>query len=235
VSHRKVNSSRKPRPQSSPSSAPAAIFIDLDGTLADSLVAMRVAYQRFLKTFGAQPTDREFAVLNGPPLPEVVRRLKGAHSLAPSDEALLAHYLALVDDAYARSAPTLGAEALLACARDHDCIVGVVTSSSTQRATSWLERVSLLPMVAFVVSGDDVRSGKPDPEPYLLAARLSARPLSATIAVEDSVQGAQSAVTAGLRTYVITAGAEHHLWPSGVVPLETLEHLNRLLWPSGAL
>jgi hypothetical protein len=57
---------------------PAAILIDLDGTLADSLLVMREAYRLFLDDFQVHGTDDEFSSLNGPPLVEVVRRLKVA-------------------------------------------------------------------------------------------------------------------------------------------------------------
>ena len=53
-------------------------------------------------------------------------------------------------------------------------------------------------MIAFSLSLDDVSSGKPDPEPFLKAARrLGAEP-HATVAVEDSGAGARSARAAGL-------------------------------------
>jgi beta-phosphoglucomutase-like phosphatase (HAD superfamily) len=56
-------------------------------------------------------------------------------------------------------------------------------------------------IIAFSLSLDDVSSGKPDPEPYLKAARrLGAEP-HATVAVEDSGAGARSARAAGL--YVV--------------------------------
>ena len=48
-----------------------ALMLDLDGTLADSLGAMRGVYDRFLDVFGVAGNDAEFARLNGPPLPVV--------------------------------------------------------------------------------------------------------------------------------------------------------------------
>jgi beta-phosphoglucomutase-like phosphatase (HAD superfamily) len=52
---------------------------------------------------------------------------------------------------------------------------------------------------AVVVSGDDVALGKPDPAIYQVAAqRLSLSP-KFLLAVEDSVSGVRSAISAGLR------------------------------------
>lgn len=54
-----------------------------------------------------------------------------------------------------------------------------------------------------VVTGSMVPAGKPAPDPYLLACeRLGVDP-AATVAVEDSVTGATSAVTAGCRVLYV--------------------------------
>ncbi len=51
-----------------------------------------------------------------------------------------------------------------------------------------------------VVAGDDVSSGKPHPEIFLKAVQLLGLEPSACMAVEDSLNGILSAVTAGLPT-----------------------------------
>src|SRR5688572_8005467 len=59
-----------------------ALLLDFDGTLADSLGVMRSVYDQFLLSHDKEPSDAEFESLNGPPLFEVVRRLKCTHGLA---------------------------------------------------------------------------------------------------------------------------------------------------------
>ena len=48
-----------------------------------------------------------------------------------------------------------------------------------------------------VVCGDEVVAPKPDPEPYLTAARLLGVPIERCVAIEDSPAGVASAVAAG--------------------------------------
>ncbi|GIG87501.1 HAD family hydrolase [Plantactinospora endophytica] len=48
-----------------------------------------------------------------------------------------------------------------------------------------------------VVCGDEVGATKPDPEPYLTAARLLGVPITRCVAIEDSPAGAASALAAG--------------------------------------
>lgn len=70
-----------------------------------------------------------------------------------------------------------------------------------------------------VICGDEVRSPKPDPEPYLTAAALLGVPISNCVAVEDSPSGVASALAAGAR--VLAVPAELELAPVDGVHLRT--------------
>jgi sugar-phosphatase len=62
-----------------------------------------------------------------------------------------------------------------------------------------------LPMPQVLVTGNDVRKGKPDPEPYLLAAsRLGVNP-EACVVFEDAPAGIQSGRSAGMRVIAIAS------------------------------
>ena len=74
-----------------------------------------------------------------------------------------------------------------------------------------LQVLELTEMVAFCVSGDDVKKGKPDPEPYLMAAgKLGLKPADCLV-VEDSIVGVAAAVAAGMRVVA---------WPEENAPRE---------------
>jgi len=213
------------------SHAPQAILFDLDGTLSDSLSVMKGAYQKFLQQFGALPTDREFISLNGPPLYEVVQRLKITHGLKGDDKTLYANYCDILDDTYLSVRPCAGAQALLQTARENQCVIGIVTSNSETRTRAWLNVVGLSHLIDFIVSGDDARCGKPHPGPYLEAVKRALCPPANIIAVEDSLQGSRSATEAGLKTIAIVRDAEKKdAWPQGIIMVATLEQVGPLLW-----
>lgn len=52
------------------------LFLDLDGTLADSMPVMRETYFRFLARRGAQGSQEEFDSLAGRPLSDISVILK---------------------------------------------------------------------------------------------------------------------------------------------------------------
>ena len=61
-----------------------------------------------------------------------------------------------------------------------------------------LEHYGLKDYFAGVVTSDDVRRGKPDPEPYLKALKLAGIGKREAVVVEDSLTGAESAANAGI-------------------------------------
>ena len=69
-----------------------------------------------------------------------------------------------------------------------------------------------------VVTGDDVRRGKPDPEAYLMAAERLGVDAGSCLAIEDSPAGARSAHASG----AVTIAVHRH------APLPTLPGMTRL-------
>lgn len=91
-----------------------------------------------------------------------------------------------------------GAEELLSYLSARRVCCAVVTSTHSEMATHKLHRAGLVSHFEFIIGGEHVRNGKPDPEPYLTAAtRLSIAPANC-IALEDSENGVRSAVAAGM-------------------------------------
>ena len=187
--------------------AAGGLFCDLDGTLCDSLTALRGAYQRFMAGFGLPASDAEFDSLNGPPLAQLVAILRTKHGLPGTDQDLLTGYLALAERAQADALPASGAAILLARARQKNWQVWVVTSGRRDASLAWLARHSLDKYVDGLVGGDEVSRGKPDPEPYLLALQRSGLRSEASLAVEDSEAGAQAALAARLPTWLLAKQA----------------------------
>jgi HAD superfamily hydrolase (TIGR01509 family) len=152
------------------------------------------------------------------------------HRLEEKEETLLTHYFSLIDALYAEVKPSQGAHELIQKAKAHHCCIGIVTSNTRERAHRWLERVELLDHIDFIVSSNEVTQGKPHPDPYLLGAKRTGCETKHIIAIEDSPQGAQSAISAGLLTLVID-NKQHH-WPPGVKPIESLKEVATLFFVS---
>jgi len=78
-------------------------------------------------------------------------------------------------------------------------LLGIASSGSREAIRRILARVGMDRFFGVVVAGEDVTNGKPDPEPYQVAAyRLGVRP-DECLVFEDSAVGVRSAKSAGCR------------------------------------
>jgi sugar-phosphatase len=79
----------------------------------------------------------------------------------------------------------------------------VVTSAGLDLARSRMQRAGL-PFPHLFVTSDDVKRGKPAPEPYLVAAERMGMQVAQCVAVEDSPAGIEAAHAAGMQVIAIT-------------------------------
>jgi HAD superfamily hydrolase (TIGR01509 family) len=81
--------------------------------------------------------------------------------------------------------------------------MAVATSTARAMATYHLQEAGLLDKLQALVARDDVVHGKPHPESYLKAAGYLATDPAECLALEDSHNGARSAIAAGMTTVLV--------------------------------
>ena len=108
----------------------------------------------------------------------------------------------VLDTAFVNGAvPVRGAQQLLATL-DH-CLWAAVTSGPRPLMTARLQAAGL-PVPRVLITGDDVRYGKPHPEGFLLAARTLGMPPTSCVVVEDSPPGVAAGKAAGALVVALT-------------------------------
>ncbi len=100
----------------------------------------------------------------------------------------------------------------------------VVTSAGLDLAKSRMRRAAL-PLPRLFVTSDDVKQGKPAPEPYLLAAERMGLATDQCVVLEDSPAGIEAAQAAGMRVIAITTTHERDELPE---PHLAIDHLSAL-------
>ena len=94
--------------------------------------------------------------------------------------------------------------ALLRESKRAGCKIGLATMSSCQQANKVLAALDLASSFDFVATRDDVESGKPDPEIYVLVANELEVSPEKCLVIEDSVSGVQAALSAGMRVLAVS-------------------------------
>lgn len=176
-----------------------AFFIDLDGTLADSVGVLRAAYVSFLKSCGRQPIAGEFDRLNGPTTLQVADALRVSHKLPMTRKEVRRAYIAHVAQCYLKTVrPAPDAERLLRLLSRRKHPLHLVTSSLPEIAGAWVRLQGWSRFFKTQTFGSEVRRGKPDPEIYRLAFRKAGGdPRQERVVIEDSKSGCAAAKRAG--------------------------------------
>ncbi len=172
----------------------AAVLWDLDGTILDTEPLWMAAERELADQHGVEWTEADGLALVGNDLKDSGRWIRERLSSPMSAEEIVDHLVGRLAAAVRRERPWRpGARELV----EELAARGVPQALVTMSYASIAEPVADLLPFDTVVTGDVVRRGKPDPEPYLLAAeRLGVR-AEDCIAIEDSPPGAMSAQAAG--------------------------------------
>lgn len=180
-----------------------ALLLDMDGTLVHSTGEVETVWRLWCCRHRLDP-EPVLAMCHGVRSREVIR------TLAPQLD--LAQEVALLDDLeihHTGQAEALaGARTLLASLPVERW--ALVTSAS-QRVARHRLRSAGLPLPALLVGAEDVEHGKPDPEPYLLAAERLGLAAADCLVFEDAPAGISSALRAGCR--VVQVGGRQRLSP----------------------
>lgn len=170
-----------------------AVLVDLDGTLVDTSEVNYQAYANALLEVGVSIARAAFD-----------RQAQGRNwkQFLP---AMLADAGVARDPADIAKRKSVLYAGLIATARPNHALIGLlkmlkplcrtalVTTASAVNAGAVLDTHDLRQLFDVVVTGDDVRRHKPDPEAYVLAAqRLSVAP-GACLVIEDTDIGVASA------------------------------------------
>ncbi|WP_245154971.1 HAD family phosphatase [Nocardioides sp. 1609] len=186
---------------------PAAVLWDMDGTLVDTEPYWIRTQFEMAERHGGTWSHELALELVGSDLLASGRFIREHMPLDLPAEEIVEMMLDGVVRLVAQEVPWRpGGRELLASLRADGVPCALVTMSYERFVVPILEH---LPAGSFqvVVTGDQVSRGKPDPEPYLTAARLLGVDAGDCLAIEDSPTGARSAEAAGCTVLVVP----HHV------------------------
>jgi HAD superfamily hydrolase (TIGR01509 family) len=174
-----------------------AYLFDCDGTIADSMPLHYVAWQNALAAWNCHFPEKLFYDWGGFSVNEIVMLLNQKQGLQMPVEEVLQRK----EEFYFNSLPNLKAvpEVLEHIHSSYGRIpFAVVSGSRRDSVTASLTSLGLIEKFEVLVCAGDYQRGKPDPEPFLLAAaRLGVKP-EACLVFEDTEMGIKSAESAGM-------------------------------------
>ena len=187
------------------------VIFDLDGVVVDSHAAHMRTWKTFLLSLGKSVSDADLNfVRQGRKKQEILRFFLGE---LPDDQVQAhchAKDLLFRKEAY-RITMLPGVQALLEDLKRAGIPVALASCGGSARVHHLLSRLRIREYFTVVVTGDDVRFGKPDPEIFHKVTREMHVHPAESIVFEDSVSGIQAAKAAGMKCIGI---AERQMTPA---------------------
>jgi len=191
-----------------------AYLFDCDGTIADSMPLHYVAWKKALGEHGCEFPEDVFYAWGGMPTVQIVETLGAQQGIAMNAEEV-AHRKELL---YYELLPQLQAvpEVLEQIELNWSLGAGrlpmaVVSGGNRESVTNSLRTLGLLDRFETLVCSEDYTKGKPDPEPFLVAARRLGVVPADCLVFEDTEMGIEAATAAGMASVKIAQPWERAL------------------------
>jgi len=191
-----------------------AVIFDFDGVITDSEALHLRAFNQVLSRFGVQFTTQDYyqkylgltdkdcyktlvasKILKVPPrqIEDLVNQKKKAYAILAATEGQIIE----------------GVRPFLKMLADHKICLAICSGALLVEIEMILNRAGLRPYFPVIVSADQVSTGKPDPEGFLLTLKRlneACGPIRADqcVVIEDSHWGLDAARAAGMHTVAVT-------------------------------
>lgn len=184
------------------SNYPVIIF-DMDGLMIDSELLQSLSFKAVLKKHGIIVKDKIVQIL-GVRATENLEIMKKKFGLKEEVASLLQEkngfYNKLLEQGVK---PMPGLFSLIKLLRENNFRLALASSSGFDTIQLILKKLKILDNFEVVLSGDQVKKGKPDPEIYLKTAEMLKVDPKQCLVFEDAESGINSAKSAGMQCIAV--------------------------------
>ena len=210
----------------------AALF-DWDGVIIDSKALHEAAWNQVALEFGYRHGPEDFRRHFGTQNQRAIKEILGW----TADRAQIERIAEFKEELYRKQLSGAGnlllsgAAGFLTLLEEKGVPRAVVSSSPRANIEAVLDGVGLRSTFSSIVTAEEMRRGKPDPEGFLLGAQRLGVPKERCVVFEDAPAGIEAGRRAGMRVIAFTTTHEAaalqdaHLVSDGFTPalLETIE------------
>ena len=174
----------------------SALLFDMDGVIIDTHHSVTVFWEDLARKHQVQLTETIFA--------QHIYGTQAIYTLAKVFPHLGVEECKGVLDELARYENELaytevnGVTAFLQALQQQHIQTALVTSAEPRKVGSVIDQLGLDGLFSAIVTADDVKKGKPDPQCYLLAAQRLNKTPEQCIVFEDAISGVKAGVAAGM-------------------------------------
>lgn len=181
-----------------------AVLFDLDGTLVDSMWMWKAIDIEYLSRYQIELPEDLAQCIEGMSFTETANYMKARFQIPEDVETIKATWNEMAYEKYAFEVPLKnGAYDFLKRLKQQKIRLAIATSNSRELAETVLRSHQILDWFDVIVTGCDVKIGKPAPDVYLTAAQLIGVKPEECLVFEDIPQGIIAGKRAGMTVYAI--------------------------------
>lgn len=177
------------------------VIFDMDGVIVDTEPVHHFAYYQHFKELNIEVSDEMYRSFTGNSTRNIFQKLKSQFDLQEDVEDLILRKRHLFNEAFDLKEDLYlieGVEELIKDLHANGIQLIVASSASNVTINRVFTRFNLHQYFTHIVSGEDFPKSKPHPAIFEHAASLSVAPKENCIVIEDSTNGIQAAVSAGI-------------------------------------
>ena len=213
-----------------------AVFFDMDGVIYDSMGYHADAWSNAFRHYGIDFSPEMVYQNEGRTFSSTINLVYRQNEMRDATDAEIDQIYSKKTEliaAFPDAIPFEGAKSLMEGLKKQGVAIWVVTGSSQEKYLEALVNdFEGLVSMERIISGNDVKQGKPNPEPYLKALQKSGLESEDVIVIENAPLGIQSAKAAGIFTVAVNTGIldDSILWESGAdIVIRELNELQQVI------
>ncbi|MFA5005563.1 MAG: HAD family phosphatase [Candidatus Omnitrophota bacterium] len=209
---------------------PQAVIFDMDGVIVDSMPYHFLAWYEALRPFGVRVGCFEVYAQEGERWEKTLRGLLKRGHIQPT-RRILDKIFALRQRIFRKNFKRYifhGADSLLRQLKRRGLLLGLVTGSPITEVQKILPG-RIKKFFDVVIAGNQVKKGKPHPEPYLKAARALKLHPKACLVIENAPFGITSAKKAGMSCIAVSTSLPEAYLGSADIVVSSLEEITALI------
>jgi beta-phosphoglucomutase family hydrolase len=204
-----------------------AVIFDMDGTLVDSTKSDFLAWQKLFSHYNKQLTFQDYVPLLGIKSSQVVKDFLPVKNdeeieFALTKKLVFFHEIISENGIY----PVPFADVFLKQIKQFNIPVALATSSRRAKMEMVMEKLNLLIYFDAVVTGGDVKNGKPSPEIFLKAAERLGVTCQDCIVFEDAANGVKAAKNASMKCVALAGNERVDLLQEADLVIDTFQNLS---------
>ena len=207
-----------------------AVIFDMDGVLVDTMPFHYRAWRETFKKFGIRVTKKDIYLREGERWNKTLEEILKKNDIKVDrhvEKAAFEHREKVFKNLL-KVRMFAGAEALLVKLYKKEISLGLATGTPRRELNRILPK-KVCKMFKAIVPSDEVKHGKPHPEPYRTALkRLGVKPSEAMV-IENAPNGITSARRAGIRCIAVETSLPRNYLKGATAVFHSIKDLSRSL------